>query len=160
MSDFNSIKNLKKLFKQKTLLDVLIEVENFLDFMQLYVYPNWIEGEVVDGPRVSRYWVTLTLRYDYEKLPDPMGARVLHDIGVRVDFQRGYITKSVDVKSPADYVPGTKKPKLKKIDVWHVELKVPRRFIDNIDYNDLDDYDDDIDLDSIEQAKDDGVDSY
>ena len=135
--NFDAVRNIEKLFKQKTLLDVAIEVEKFLDFMNIYVYPNWFEGELVDGPIVSRYWVTITLRYEYKKMPDPMAARIMHDVGVLVNYKKDVIMEPIKIKGPEDFRPNSKKPKLLPKPIWHVELKIPRRFIDDIDYNDL-----------------------
>ena len=38
------------IFKSKTLLTILLEIEGMLDKLDMYVFENWIEGEVVDGP--------------------------------------------------------------------------------------------------------------
>lgn len=154
MSSFDKTKTIQKLFKQRSLLDIAIEVEALLDFMNVFVYENWNKGELVDGPHVSRYWITSTWRYDHKNMPDPMAARVLHDVGVIVNFDKSEIMEPIDVKTPQDFRPGTKVPKLRPIPVWHIEIKIPRRFIDDIDYNDLDDLDDEVDVDSIESAAD------
>jgi len=158
MAEIDSVKNLEKIFNRKSLLDVAIEIENFLDFSNLYVFPNWYKGEIVDGPNVKRYWVTLTLRYPHKDMPDPMGARVLHDVGVKVDYIKSFDLEPIDVKSESDFRPQTKKPKMKKVPVWHVELKIPRRFLDKIDYNDLNDYDDDeVDIETAIDASEEGM---
>ena len=149
MSDYDKTKTIQKLFKQRTLLDIAIEIEKFLDFMNIFVFAGWLDGELVDGPNVSRYWITSTWRFEYKNMPDPMAARILHDIGVICNFEKSEIMEPIDVKSPADFKPGTKIPKLRPIPVWHVEIKIPRRFIDDIDYNELDDIDDEVDIDSI-----------
>lgn len=157
MADFNKVKNLKKLFDQKSLLDTAIEMEKFLDFLNIYVYPNWDLGEIVDGPNVSRYWVSMVLRYDFKKMPDPMGARVLHDVGVKVDFKEATEMNPVEVETPDDFRPNSKKPKLKPEKVWHVEIKIPRKFIDEIDYSDLESIDDEVDVDDVSDAVDSGI---
>jgi hypothetical protein len=157
MSEFDHVKNIQKMFDQKSLLDVAIEVEKFLDFMNLYVYPNWFAGEIVDGPNVGRYWITLTLRYDFKKMPDPMGARILHDVGVKVNFRQSVEMDPIEVKSPNDFRANSKKPKLEPKKIWYVELKVPRRFIDEIDYNDLEDVEDEVEVDDIADANDKGI---
>lgn len=154
MRNIDTIKNTQKLFKQKSLLDVALEVEKFLDFMNLYVFPHWQEGELVQGPDISRYWITIVLRYDFNQMPDPMGARVLHDVGVKCEYNKDVVMVPVDIKTPNDFRPGSKKPKLVPKQIWHVELKIPRRFIDEIDYNDLEDLDDEVDIDAVSDATD------
>ena len=157
MSEFDTIKNIERLFKQKTLLDIALEVEKFLDFMNIYVFPNWLDGELVDGPNVGRYWITVTLRYEYKKMPDPMAARIMHDVGVKVDYKKDIMMEPIKIKNPEDFRPNSKKPKLLPKKIWHVELKIPRRFIDDIDYNDLEEIDDEIDVDDISDAADQGI---
>lgn len=159
MSDFDSIRNIEKLFKQKTLLDIAIEIEKFFDFMNLYVYPNWFLGELVDGPNVGRYWITLTLKYDYKKMPDPMGARILHDVGVIVNYKKDVEMEPIKIEGPEDFRPNSKKPKLMPKDIWYVEMRIPRRFVDDIDYNDLEDVDDEVDVDDVTDATDHGLDA-
>jgi len=157
MADFDNVKNIQKLFNQKSLLDIAIEVEKFLDYMNIYVYPNWREGEIVDGPNVGRYFITTTLKYDYEKMPDPMGARILHDIGVKVKYTKDVEMDPIKVKSPNDFRPNSKKPKLMPKKIWYIEIKIPRRFIDEIDYTELEDMDDEIDVQDVQDATDSGL---
>lgn len=152
--DIDTIKNTQKLFKQKSLLNVALEVEKFLDFMNIYVYPSWFDGELVEGPTINRYWITVILRYDLKNMPDPMGARILHDVGVKVNYHKDVIMVPVDIETPNDFRPNSKKPKLEPKQIWHVELKIPRRFIDEIDYNDLEDMDDEVDVDAVSDATD------
>lgn len=156
--NFDALRNIEKLFKQKTLLDVAIEVEKFLDFLNIWVFLNWFDGEIVDGPNVGRYWITLTLKYDYKKMPDPMGARILHDVGVKVNYIKDIEMDPIKIQGPEDFRPNSKKPKLEPKKIWFVELKIPRRFIDDVDYNDLEDIDDDVDADTVKDAADDGLD--
>ena len=40
-----------------------------MDEMGIYTYKNWLEGEVVAGPEVGRYWVDITLMYPREQMP-------------------------------------------------------------------------------------------
>ena len=158
-NEFDAIRNIERLFKQKSLLDIAIEVEKFFDDNNIYVYPNWFDGELVDGPNISRYWVTLTLKYAYKKMPDPMGARILHDVGVKVKYIKDIIMQPIKIEKPSDYRPNSKKPKLLPQKVWYIELKIPRRFIDDIDYNELEEIDDEVDIDDIESATDQGLDT-
>ena len=162
MQEINHAKNTAKLFQQSSLLDVLIEVEGFLDFLDLYVYPNWYLGQVVDGPRISRYWITVTLQYDFKKMPDPMGARVLHDVGVKVHYIKHTTMEPIEIKTPADFRDNSKKPKLEPKKFWLVELKIPRKLIDDLNYNDLEDIDEDdvgadVDIEDVSDAADEGI---
>ena len=52
--------NLKKIFDNDTVIDVLLDWEEVLDQLDIYAYKNWFKGEVVDGHHQSRYWITAT----------------------------------------------------------------------------------------------------
>lgn len=161
MGEYDAVRNLQRLFTQKSILDIALEVIGLLDMMEIFVYAHWIDGEIVDGPNVSRYWVKLTLKYPYKKMPDPMGARVLHDIGVKVNYKKDITMEPIKINSPADFRPQSKKPKLLPDPCWYIELKIPRRFIDEIDYNDIDQYDEDeqdgINMKDVVKATDQGL---
>ena len=58
---------IESIYEGNTALDMLLEFEGILDNLHMYAYKNWINGEVVDGPHISRYWVEVTLMYP-EKL--------------------------------------------------------------------------------------------
>jgi len=150
----DEIKNIKRLMKQKSLLDIAIEVEDFLDSMNLYVYPNWFSGQIVSGPDISRYWVTIILKYPYVDMPDPAGALVLNKVGVVVKFDKDVEHDPIYVQTPNDYRPGTKKPKLEPKKIWLVTLQIPRRVIDEADIDDLDLVSDDINIDDVVDADD------
>ena len=64
----------QKLFDDSGLMDILLGVEEYFDNADLYVFQGWIDGEIVEGPVVSKYWVEVTLKYDLDKMPDPRGA--------------------------------------------------------------------------------------
>src|SRR5690606_6033553 len=124
----------------------------------LYVYPNWFKGEIIEGPIVSRYWVTIKLRYNYKEMPDPKGAVVLSKVGVIVEFAKESEGIPVQIKSPDDYEPGTKKPKIEDCPIWIVTLQIPRRVIDEADLDDLELLSDEVDIDDIADASDEGLD--
>lgn len=153
----DNIPALKRLFKQKSLLEIAIQVEKFLDSMNVFVYPNWFDGELVVGPNLQRYWVTVSFKYDYEKMPDPRAAKILAKVGVRCKYIKETEQVPVEVKTQADYRPGINKPKLENKDVWLVELKIPRRFLDEDSLDDLETIDDEVDVDDIGDAVDDGL---
>lgn len=147
------MQNIQKIFVKRGLLDICLEIDKFFDMIDLYVYPNWFSGEIVNGPVVSKYWVDLTLRYPYKKMPHPLGGRVLYDLGVKIKYKEHNQKVPVDIKTPDDFRDGSKKPKITTEKVWLVDLRVPRRFIDEVDYNELEDLDDLVDVDDIHSEK-------
>lgn len=153
----DSYRVLQKLFDRKSLLDLLIQVEKFLDSMNLYAYANWFKGEIVEGPQLSRYWISLGIKYPRSQMPDPDGAKVLSKVGVKVKYHKTVEKVPVTIKEPEDYREGSRKPKLESVPVWIVRIKVPRKFIDEVDLEDLQIYDDEVDIEDITDAKDKGL---
>ncbi|CAM6053341.1 unnamed protein product [Sphagnum tenellum] len=150
---------------QNHLLGLLIEMEDILDSMDLYIFQNWFSGEVVDGPIVRRHWLSFTLLYPHNKMPDPRGAKRLlkHDIIVEYnkvkqngkDFHPLTDEKSQPLQSPSSEAAHEANPENQ---FWMVKITFPRRLITQMGA-DLDFYDDEIDADDIESAKDSGIDN-
>jgi hypothetical protein len=141
--------DLAKLEDSKTLLDTLIDCENVLDSLDVYVYRNWFNGEIVEGPIVSRYWVKMSLLYPFDKMPDPRAALRLLKHGVQVEFDRMQ-------RAAPEVIPGQQVEK--KPDEWLVRLSFPRRLLDQNEEADLEVYDDEINPDDVTDAKDTGMD--
>jgi hypothetical protein len=129
-------KTLKEIYDGSTALDMLIEFEEILDGLHIYAYKNWIDGEIVEGPKISRYWVEVTLMYPYKKMPDPTAAMRLIKHGCYVHYGKTKLIVPVEITSPDDFEldpNGKRKAKTKEIPVWLVKISVPRHFID--EYN-------------------------
>jgi len=141
-----------KLSSQDDLLDIMIDVETYLDDSNLYVFKNWIKGVLVKGPVVRKYWVDVAFKYEYEQMPDPEGGLRLTPHGTRIKFQKAKEEVPVEVKSPSDYEPGTKKPKMRKKPIWIVYMSIPRRFVEAVNQDMLDQYD--METDNADEAED------
>ena len=149
----------KRLSDSDSLTDVLIQMEDFMDSLDLYVFKNWFEGEIVDGPVIRRYWVSMTLKYAYEDMPDPAGAERLMRHGVKVSFKKGKEDEPVEVESPEDLEPNNK-PKMERKPVWLIDIQIPRRFIEELDDSDLEMHVDDemVDVEDVSDARDEDID--
>jgi hypothetical protein len=149
----------KRLSDSDSLTDVLIQMEDFMDSLDLYVFKNWFEGEVVEGPEIRRYWVSVTLKYAYDEMPDPAGAERLIHHGVKVSYRKAKEEADVEVTKPDDLQPN-KKPKMELNDVWLVTVQIPRRFIEELDDSDLELHADDdvVDVDDVSDARDEDID--
>lgn len=157
--DKNSL--FKRLNSSTSLTNVLIQIEDFMDSLDLYVFKNWIKGEVVDGPNIRRYWVSMTLKYDYKDMPDPQGALRLTKHGAKVFFKEAKEEKPIVIDSYDDFRPNTKKPKMKLEKIWLIEIQVPRKFIEELDDGDLEYYDSsEIDSEDVSDARDENIDPY
>jgi len=122
----------EKSFRQlnaQNMQGTLIQFEDFLDSSHLYAFRNWIDGVVWDGPNVKRYWVSLTLKYPYEKMPEPRGGMRLVNMGAYISYKQSTEKVPATVDGPEDLDPITRKPKEEERDIWLIEICVPRRFI-------------------------------
>ena len=73
------IKNVENIYDSDTSFTVLKDFERVLDELDLYVYKNWEDGELVSGPNIKRHWIICSFMWPREKMPDPMGGKRLLD---------------------------------------------------------------------------------
>ncbi len=139
-TDLDSIKTtLVNISKGNSLLDTLLEFERTLDNAEIFAYKNWILGELVEGPNISRYWYKTVWMFPYAMMPDPDAGLRLTKLGAKVSFKKGKFTKPVKVHGPEDWSnPETKRAKLAHHDVWLVTIELPLKYI-NYGLSDLDD---------------------
>jgi hypothetical protein len=100
-----------------------------LEEQGMYGYENWKQGEVAQGPKLSRYWLNVTLMYPYLKMPNPKAKARLENIGCDVKFKKATLKTPRTVKKQED-LDSNKKPKLDSEDVWLVDIWMPRKFVD------------------------------
>lgn len=131
-----------KLAGQQNLVNIMIDVEDYLDNSNLYVFDNWIKGTLVRGPVIKKYWIEISLEYPAQDMPDPDGALRLIPHGTMVKFQKSHRLESQPIISPSDYEPGTHKPRMKREPIWLVHMNIPRRFVEAVNQDLLDQYED------------------
>lgn len=149
--------NIKKVSETNTLLDMLLEFESVLDNLDLYAYKNWIKGEIVEGPHLDRHWVTLKLMYRRESMPDPDGAKRILSRGGLVKYVEETLLTPRRVRNFDDvtvHVTGDGRTRYKtKTDshpVWVVEIKLPRKYVDEFSTDAVEaDEDSYVDLESL-----------
>jgi hypothetical protein len=149
-------KAIDRLEKHESLIDIMIQIEDFLDGLDIYAFKNWFDGEVVDGPHVKRYWVSITISWPYQDMPDPQGAIRLLRHNAKVKFYKQTELQPVEIEDPSDFAGQSNRPKKKKVQKWYVDIIIPRRFIEDTE-EDLDLYDDEVDIDDIADAEDQGI---
>ena len=130
-TDLDTIKQtLIGISKGETLLDTLLEFERTLDNAEIFAYKNWILGELVEGPDISRYWYRTIWMFPYKMMPDPNGGLRLTKIGARVSYKKGIFKKPVKVHGPQDWVdPSSKRAKMVEHDIWLVTIDLPIKYI-------------------------------
>ena len=135
----DTINNHFKVHKRASLLDILLEFDKFLDDLNLYSYANWLDGEVIDGPELTRYWCTVKLMFPHDKMPDPSGGERLLDKNCKVYYQEDHLNEPRTVEDHGDYQDGTKKPKIDEFPIWVVTIKVPKKYVTLYDRSEADD---------------------
>ena len=126
------IKNVERVYDSNTSFQVLKDFERVLDELDLYVYENWLDGELASGPQISRHWVTCRFFWPLEKMPDPMGGKRLLDYDCKVGYLKTSMVKPRKIRTPDDIRPGTKKGKLDLEPIWIVEIRMPKKLIADI----------------------------
>lgn len=131
MTDLDSIKTtLVNISRGNNLLDTLLEFERTLDNAEIFAYKNWILGELVEGPDISRYFYKTVWMYPYKMMPDPNAGLRLTKLGAKVNFKKGIFKKPVKVRGPEDWVdPETKRAKMVEYDIWLVTIELPIKYI-------------------------------
>ena len=125
------IRNVQGLYAVGPTLGVLKDYERVMDELDLYVFKNWQDGELLEGPKDSRHFVTCSFMWPLDKMPDPAGGKRLTDKGCKVSYAKDELLKPRQIKSPADYRPGTTKGKIDAHPIWVVEIKMPKQLIGN-----------------------------
>lgn len=167
IDDSKIVNTLKKIYDGNSALDMLLEFEEVLDTLHVYAYKNWINGEVVEGPEISKYWVEVTLMYHHNEMPDPDGALRLIKHGCYVYYGKYKYRISIEINSPDDLEMSSdgsayskRKPKKEIIDVWLVKISMPRHFIDEFDSEKIKINGTEIDMGIVTNAYDEELDSY
>ena len=134
------IANIEQIYGSNNSLNLLKDFERVVDELDLYVFENWMDGELAEGPKEDRYFVECTFMWPKEKMPEPAGGKRLLEYGCKVAYAETAMAKARRIKTPDDIRPGTRKGKIDYDQVWMVKIKMPKRLMKNIDrgYTNLD----------------------
>lgn len=126
------IKNIENLTTSDDSFKILKDFERVIDDLDLYVFKNWEDGELILGPEVHRHAVTCTFMWPYEDMPDPIAADRLLDYGCKVTYQKQDLLVPRKVYKPSDFRPGTKKGKIDAHPIWVVTITMPKKLMQDI----------------------------
>lgn len=146
------IDNTKNLYMTNSSLESLMDFERVLDELDTYVFKNWINGELVEGPIYDKYFVTCLFMWPYELMPDPRGAKRLLDYECEISYKKDTLEYPVDIKGYDDFEPGTKVAKLAKKPIWIVTITIPKKLMRDIHRGSIELEAETIDIEDIEQA--------
>lgn len=126
------IKTIENLTTSDDSFKILKDFERVIDDLDLYVYKNWEDGELVAGPEVHRHAVTCKFMWPRDEMPDPTGAARLLDYGCKVTYQKQDLLVPRKVFKPSDFRPGTKKGKIDAHPIWVVTITIPKKLMQDI----------------------------
>lgn len=129
---YDLVKNVESVYESNTAFTILKDFERVCDELDLYVYKNWEDGEVCEGPNIERHWVTCSFMWPRHQMPDPMGGKRLVDYDCKVSYKKDFVIRPRKIRKPDDIRPGTRKGKLDKIPVWIVEVQMPKKLIADV----------------------------
>ena len=133
MADIKDIiTNIEQIYGSNNSLSLLKDFERVIDELDTYVYDNWIDGELVSGPKEGRYFVECTFMWPFEDMPEPKGGQRLMEYGCKVQYAETTISKVRKIKKPEDIRPGTKKGKIDHEPVWMVKIAMPKKLMNDI----------------------------
>ena len=152
-----AIANTKNVYMNDSLTELLLDFERVIDELDIYTFDNWMEGELVSGPNIERYWVTCTFMWPHDWMPDPRGGKRLLLYGCKVFYQKTTIKIPVEITKPDDFEPGTKKGRLEERDIWLVKIRMPQEIISNVERGSIEVAGEDFDIEDLQQSMQAGV---
>ncbi len=144
--------NTKQIFMTDSAVSTLLDFERVLDELDLYAFANWKQGELVEGPVYQKYFVTCTFMWPYKKMPDPKGAARLSEYECEIRYKQDFFEHPDRVKTPDDFKPGTKVPRMIKSPIWLVEIIMPKKLMADIQQGALELESGTIDMEEVDQA--------
>lgn len=154
----NIIDNIKNLYVTDNTLETLMDFERVLDELDIFVFPHWLSGELVEGPIYEKYFITCTFMWPMKLMPDPRGAERLLDYKCHIKYIKSFLEYPVKIKTPDDYRPGTHMPKMAKKPVWLVKITMPKTLMKDIQRGSVSLETHTIDLGDIQQSYEIGLD--
>lgn len=126
------IKNTETIYTTNSMLSELKDFERVLSELDMYVYDNWQDGELVSGPVVERHWVKASFMWPRDRMPDPAAGERLLDYGCKIKYEKTFLLEPRKIKDPGDLRPGTKKGRIDRVPIWVVEIAMPKKLCSDI----------------------------
>jgi len=152
------LENIKSISLTDSAVNSLLDFERVIDELDIYTFANWKKGELVEGPKYEKYFVTCTFMWPYKKMPDPRGGERLLDYGCEILYKKDHLVYPIKVKDQDDFKPGTKFPKMARTPIWLVTITMPKQLMQEINQGSLELESGNIDVEDIEQAYETGTD--
>ena len=103
MADIKDIiQNIENIYSSNNSLNMLKDFERVIDELDVYVFDNWLDGELVAGPNESRYFVECTFMWPKDQMPEPAGGKRLVEYGCRVQVAESEVAEVRKIRKPED----------------------------------------------------------
>ena len=106
------LKNIETIYSNDNAFAIIKDFERVLDELDLYVYDNWKDGELIEGPIMTKHYVSCKFMWPMKQMPDPMGGKRLLDYDCKVTYKKDQLIAPRKIVEPDDVRPGPKKGKL------------------------------------------------
>lgn len=127
------LNNIDRVYNSTTALQILKDFERVLDeYFDIYVFDNWEDGELLEGPMSDKYWVACRFMWSDKKRPDEAAIKRLRSNNVLVETSTSYFVKPKKIKGPEDIRPGTKKGKMVRDKIYIVKIKMPKSLMKSV----------------------------
>tara|TARA_B100000809_G_C15016180_1_gene486745 strand:- start:131 stop:682 length:552 start_codon:yes stop_codon:yes gene_type:complete len=155
---YDVLDNTKNIYLSNNALENLLDFERVLDILDLYVFENWINGELIMGPTHSRYFVECEFMWPYKSMPNPLGGKRLLDYGITVTYRKSKLTKPVkDLESYPKKVniesDSVSEIETKEMRIWIVTIKIPRKLMGRVERGYIELQGEKLNLEDIEKAE-------
>lgn len=154
----SALENVKEIYMSDSALATLLDYERVIDELDVYAFKNWKMGELVEGPKYEKYFVTCTWMFPYSMMPDPRGGEQLLNYNCQVTYKKDRLEYPVKPKSPKDFKAGTKIAKTKKVPIWLVTITIPKSLMTEIEKGSVEVENEKLDLEDLSQAYETGAD--
>ena len=144
--------NIRDIYMSEGSLLTLLDFERVLDELDIYAFKNWMMGELVAGPEVTKYRVACTFMWPEKLMPDPRGALRLLPFDCKISYKKTMMKIPMRITDPSDYRPGTHKAKIMEKKIWLVEIVIPKALMSDIRTGSIELEDQDVDLEDLDQA--------
>lgn len=123
------IENIDTIYNSNSSLAILKDYERVFDELDLYVFENWRDGEIIQGPKVERHWVTCSFMWPRDKMPNPEAGKRLSEYGCQVKYYKDTLIEPRKITNPSDIRPNSKKGKIDEHPIWVVEVMMPKKLM-------------------------------
>jgi len=148
-----AIENTKRIYLSDSSLNILLDFERVLDELDLYGFKYWSKGELVEGPKIERYWVSCTFMWPRQMMPDPRGAERLLPYGCKISYEKAEIQVPMQIEEPSDFRDdGSKRGKLVPVKVWLVKIEMPQELISDIEQGSVEIAGEEVDIEDVDDA--------